>query len=37
MMPMVEYNKLMTADDQLVTIPYAAAHGTGAFGSRKVD
>ncbi len=30
---MVEYNKLITADDQIVTIPYAPAHGTGAFGS----
>lgn len=29
--------QLMTAEDQIVIIPYAAAHGTGAFGSSLVD
>jgi hypothetical protein len=29
--------QLMTADDQIEKIPYAAAHGTGAFGSSLVD
>lgn len=31
------YHQLMTAEDQIVIIPYAAVHGTGAFGSSLVD
>jgi len=27
----------MAVDNQILKIPYAAAHGTGAFGSSLVD